>query len=166
MTLEQAQEFERLRLENAELRRLLAAVQAQPAIALERMAELAAQINQQGGPPAFVKANRKKAESKPQPRKKRAAEHNTLRKRMAATRVERHALERCPDCNYRIDGESLDYSREGVELPSPRPVEVTEHQVVKRWCPRCQKWHRPQLDLSGQVLGQGWIGVRIASIVT
>src|SRR5450756_2926660 len=108
MTFEQQQEFERLRTENAELRQTLAASQAQVAqvtkqlsVALERIAEFEAQANERGGPPAFVKANRKNAEGKPQPRKKRAGEHNTSRKRMAATRIERHALERCPDCDYR-----------------------------------------------------------------
>jgi len=172
MTVEEELGFERLRTENAELRQMLAASRAEGAeltqqltVALERIAELTAQVNAPGGPPAFVKAHRKKAEGKSLPRKKRAAQHNTSRKRMVATRIERHALERCPDCNYRLSGESLDYSREVVELPEPQPVEVTEHQVVKRWCPQCRKWHSPQLDLSEQVFGQGRIGVRIASLV-
>jgi transposase len=166
MTLEEEQEFERLRLENAQFRELVAGLQAQLAAALERIAELEAQLKERGGPPAFVKANRKKAEGQPQPRKKRAAEHNTSRKRMVATRVEQHALDRCPECNYRLNGDSVDYAREVVELPPPQPVEVTEHQVIKRWCPHCAKWRSPQLDLSGQVIGQGRIGVRIASLVT
>ena len=85
MTLEQEQEFERLRAENAELRRLLAEVQAQLSAALERIAELEAQLKDRGGPPAFVKPNRqKKAADEPEPRKKRAAEHNTSRKRRQA----------------------------------------------------------------------------------
>lgn len=165
MTLEQEQELERLRAENAELRQMLAVVQPQLTAALARIVELEAQLSQGGKLPAFVKSNRKKAEGQPKPRKKRAAEHNTSRQRMAVTRVERHALERCPDCNYRLSGESVDYTREVVELPPPQPVEVIEHQVVKRWCPHCQKWHSPQLDLRGQVFGQGRIGVRIASLV-
>jgi transposase len=173
VTLEQEREFERLRAENAELRQLLTASQdqvvrltAQFSIALARIAELEGQLNQGGDPPAFVKPNRQKSAGPPQPRKKRAAAHNTSRKRMVATRVERHALERCPDCHYLLRGESVDYTREVVELPAPQPVEVIEHQVVKRWCPHCQKWHSPVLDLRGQVLGQGRIGVRIASLVT
>jgi len=172
MTLEQEQEFERLRAENADLRQKLAASQAQVGqltqrltVVLERIAELEAQIQRHGDPPAFVKPNRKQAKGQPQPRKKRAAEHNRSRKRMVATSVERHALEACPECNYRLSGESVDYTREVVELPAPQPVAVTEHQVVKRWCPHCQKWHSPELDLSGQVFGQGRIGVRIASLV-
>ncbi len=166
MTLEQEQEFARLRAENAELRQLLAAVQAQLTTALARIVELEAQLNQRGDPPAFVKPKRQKqATDEPQPRQQRAKEHNTSRKRMPATRIERHALEHCPDCHYRLRGESLDYSREVIELPPPQPVEVIEHQVVKRWCPHCKSWQSPQLDLHGQVFGQGRIGVRVAALV-
>jgi transposase len=157
MTAEQAQEFERLRAENAELRQQLA-------VALERIVELEAQVNPRHDPPAFVKPKRQKAASG-EPRTKRAAEHNRSRQRMQATRIERHVLEHCPDCHYRLRGESLDYSREVIELPPPPPVEVIEHQVVKRWCPHCERWHSPRLDLSGQVLGRGRIGVRVAALV-
>ena len=164
MTLEQEQEFERLRAENAELRRLLVGVQEQLTVALVRIAELEAQLGQRGDPPGFVKAKQQKP-LREGPRKKRAAGQNTSRKRMVATRIERHALERCPACAYRLSGESLDYSREVIELPPPQPVEVIEHQVVKRWCPHCERWHSPRLDLTGQVFGQGRIGVRVAALV-
>lgn len=157
MTAEQEQEFERLRAENAELRQQLAG-------ALARIVALEAQLTQRRDPPAFVQPPRQKAASGT-PRKKRAAEHNTSRKRAKPTRIVRHALARCPDCQYRLTGESLDYSREVIELPPSPPVEVIEHQVVQRWCPHCAQWRRPQLDLSGQVLGQGRIGVRVAAMV-
>jgi transposase len=75
-------------------------------------------------------------------------------------------FEHCPDCNYRLSGASLAYTREVIELPPPQPVEVIEHQVIKRWCPCCGAWRSPRLDLQGQVLGQGRIGVRIASLVS
>jgi transposase len=52
-----------------------------------------------------------------------------------------------------------------IELPPPQPVAVIEHQVVKRWCPHCERWRSPQLDLSGPVFGQGRIGVRVAALV-
>lgn len=157
MTLEQEQEFERLRADNAALRQQLA-------IALERISELEAQLKQRADPPGFVKPQRQKA-PKDGPRKKRAGEHNTSRKRMVPTRIERHALERCPACAYRLRGASLDYSREVIELPPPQAVEVIEHQVIKRWCPHCARWRSPQLDLTGQVFGQGRIGVRVAALV-
>jgi transposase len=52
-----------------------------------------------------------------------------------------------------------------VELPPPQPVEVIEHRVIKRWCPSCERWQRPPLELTGQVIGQGRIGVGIACLV-
>jgi hypothetical protein len=64
-----------------------------------------------------------------------------------------------------LQGHSLDYTREVLELPEPQPIEVIEHRVIKRFCPHCRRWHSPTLDLQGQVLGQGRIGVRIASLI-
>lgn len=158
-------EVNRLRAENAELRRLLGLLEQQLTAAQERIGELEAQVGGRKEPPAFVKAQRHQPAAERQPRKQRAAEHNTSRKRATPTRIERHVLERCPDCDYPLRGESLDYRREVIELPAPQPVEVIEHQVLKRWCPVCQQWHSPQLDLTGQVLGQGRIGVGVASLV-
>ena len=157
MNLEQ--EVERLRAENRELRQQLA-------VALAHIVELEAQLPGPGEAPAFVKANRQqKVAGAPQPRKKRAAVHNKARRRAQPTRIERHALEHCPECRCRLRGESLDYRREVLELPPPQAVEVLEHQVVKRWCPHCACWRSPHLDLRGQVIGQGRIGVGIASLV-
>ena len=55
-----------------------------------------------------------------------ADEHNTLRERAQPTRIERHVLERCPDCNYRLSGASIAYAREVIELPLPQPVTCGE----------------------------------------
>lgn len=149
-------EIERLQAENTALQAQIAQLSADLAAALK-------QIGKQV--PAFVKANRPKPQGEKQPRKKRAAEHNTSRKRSEPTRIEKHALACCPDCGYELRGESVDYTREVIELPPPQAVEVIEHQVVKRWCPCCEAWRSPHLDLSGQVFGQGRIGVRVAALV-
>ncbi len=159
MTGDEAQAFGYLRAENAALRQQLA-------LAVARIIELEAQLNQRGEPPPFVKPNRPQPTEPKGPRKKRAAEHNTSRKRSQPTRIERHVLEHCPDCGYRLRGESIAYTREVIELPPPQPVDVIEHQVIKRWCPHCATWHSPKLDLGGQVIGQGRIGVRVASLVS
>jgi transposase len=151
-----------LRAENAELHALVGQLQQQLAAAEARIAELE---QQRPDPPSFVKPNRPKRSDPKPPRKKRAPHHNHGRSRMIPTRREPHALERCPDCNYRLQGNSIDYTREVIELPEPQPVEIIEHQVIKRFCPHCQRWHSPKLDLTGQVLGQGRIGVRIASLI-
>lgn len=151
-----------LQADNTELRTLLEETQAQLTAALARIAELEQEHHD---PPPFVKANRPKAPHA-KPRKKRAAAHNHGRKRMVPTRTIEHQLERCPDCDYPLQGHSLDYTREVIDIPEPQPVEVIEHRVIKRWCPHCQRWHSPTLDLTGQVLGQGRIGVHIAALIS
>jgi transposase len=171
------EEADRLLVENGRLRAAVGALQQANAALREQVAGLTGQLQtalvriaeleqRKPAPPAFVKPSRPRASEPQGPRKKRAAEHNTSRKRATPTRIERHVLEHCPDCHYRLSGESLDYRREVIELPPPQPVEVIEHQVIKRWCPCCGRWRSPQLALAGQVIGQGRIGVRVASLVS
>jgi hypothetical protein len=157
-----AAELIELRAENAALRQQVAALQTELATAQQRIADLE---QQQRDPPPFVKPNRPKPSAPKRPRKKRAPQHNHGRRRMPPTRVVEHALERCPDCQYQLQGHSVDYTREVIELPDPQPVEVIEHRIIKRYCPHCQRWHRPHLDLTGQVLGQGRMGVRVATLI-
>jgi transposase len=161
-------ELESVRTENAALRQQLAtlverlaAVQEQLVVAEERIAELEAKKK---GPPSFVKANKRQAEGPKRPRRKRKAEDNGARRRETPTRVVQHALESCPDCGYQLQGDSIGRRRQVIELPPPQRVEVIEHQVIKRWCPHCARWKMPKLDLRGQVMGQGRIGVRLASL--
>ncbi len=163
------EEIEAILAENKKLHSEVIALQQQVVqltnqlqAATTRIAELEQQKKKL---PPFVKRNRPPRTDPPKPRKKRAAKHNRSRKREEATRIERHALDNCPDCHYRLRGESVDYTRQVIEIPEPQPVEVIEHQVIKRWCPHCEGWRSPKLDLSGQVIGQRRIGVRIASLV-
>ena len=119
-------------------------------------------------PPSFVKANKhsQKREHPHKTRRQRAAEQNGARKKSPPTELRQHALERCPDCHYKLNGQSIARRREVIDIPEmPRP-EVVEHQVIKRWCPKCHKWHSPKLDLSAEVLGQGRIGHRTATLVS
>jgi hypothetical protein len=160
MTLED--EVARLRAENAELHALVAQLQDQLAAALARIAELEQQRRE---PPSFVKPNKPARPDPPPPRKKRAAQHNQARLREPPTQIVRHALDRCPDCHYHLRGHSIDYTRQVIELPEPPPFEIIEHQIIKRFCPVCRRWHHPQLDLRGKVLGRGRIGVRLASLI-
>ena len=157
MTAEE--ELALLRTENQELRGQVAELQSQIA---GLKAELA---KERGDPPSFVRANRPKREGPKAPRKKRASEHNRVRRREPPARTILHAYERCPDCNYRLSGETVDRVRQVIELPEPRPVEVIEHRLIKRYCPSCECYKTPPLDLSGEVLGQGRMGVRLASLV-
>lgn len=129
-------------------------------VAQERIGELEAKKTP---PPAFVKANVPKP-PKP-PRKKRAPEDNHARRLEPPTQIVEHRLERCPTCQGHLSGVHLARRRQVIDLPPPPPVEVIEHQVFKGWCSYCHAWREARLSLAGEVLGQGRIGVGIASLV-
>ncbi len=150
-----------LRAENALLRRLVADLQEQ----LEVLSGQVTELEKRRKPPSFVKANRPRKEEPGTERKKRAAKHNQARRREEPTRVETHGVEECATCGYHLQGESEDYRRQVIELPEPQPVEVIEHRMVKRWCPVCQAWQRPEMKWDGRVVGQGRIGVRLGTLI-
>lgn len=150
----------------AQLKRALEQLQASQEElrkAQERIAELE---KKKTPPPSFVKANAKKpkAEEK-KPRKKREAQYNRARKLSVPTQIEEHRLVACPDCHLRLGGISLARVREVIDVPPPPRVEVTEHRIFKGWCAGCQRWYEAPMDFSSQVLGQGRIGVRLASMI-
>jgi transposase len=163
MTLEE--EVVALRAEVASLREALAQAQA-------RIAELE---RRKTPPPPFVRPNTNTPTRRPDPgpepdqpataRKKRAPEHNAGRKRETPTQIVYHALERCPDCGYLLRGHSVARSRQVIELPEPAPIVITEHRLLKRHCPACDRWWTPRVDFGGQVLGQGRVGVRLVSLI-
>ena len=149
------------------VKRLLERIRALEAYVVEQDAEIQ-QLREQLGQkkvPQWAKPKRRKAKESKGTRRKRDVKHNHGRCRHKPTRTEQHALERCPDCGYRLQGKSIDYTREVIELPPPQPVEVIEHQVIKRYCPHCEGYKSPKLDLEGRVLGQGRMGVRLASTI-
>jgi transposase len=76
-----------------------------------------------------------------------------------------HRLVNCPQCHMRLGGISLARCREIIDVPPPPPVEVTEHRIYKGWCSGCQKWYESPVDWHDQVIGQGRIGVRLASLI-
>jgi len=158
-----------LRAENQALRAQLDQVLAQLAQVSDQLATAQTRIaeleQQRQALPPFVNPN-KPAPAEPKPkRKKRAAQHNHGRRRETPTQIVPHALERCPDCDYLLQGNSLAYTRQVIDLPAPQPIDIIEHQVFKRWCPHCRRWHRPKLELAGVVLGQGRIGVRMVAVI-
>jgi transposase len=171
------EELARLRSENERLKGELAAARQVIAAQGERVGVLSQQVRtleqriaelEHGSdhhPPSFVKASRPRSNEPKQPRRKRAKEHNHGRKRQTPSRAIEHAVERCPECDYQLRGQSVDYVRQVIELPAPQPIEVIEHQVIKRYCPKCETWRSARLDLTGQVFGQGRMGVRLASLV-
>jgi hypothetical protein len=156
-----------LQTENAALKRELSALQEQVAQLSAALAAAQARISEleakKTPPPAFVKPN--VPERPKPPRKQRAPEHNHARRLETPTQIVEHRLQHCPTCQGRLSGVHLGRRRQVVDLPPPSPVEVTEHQVFRGWCSFCQAWREARLDLAGQVLGQGRIGVGIASLV-
>ena len=155
----------------------IASLEAQLKQALERLNDVTEQLRvaqariaelekQKTPPPAFVKANVKKppAEEK-NVRKKRDAKHNQARRRAMPTQIVEHRIVACPDCDLRLGGISLARSREVIDIPVSPAVQVIEHRIYKGWCAQCHQWHEAPVDLHEQVLGQGRIGVRLASII-
>jgi len=125
-----------------------------------RIAELEARKTP---PPPWAKANRQRVETDAT-RTKRGPEHDHGRHKMTPTRIVQHAYERCPDCQYALSGSAIARRREVIDLPIV-PVEVTEHQIIKRRCPVCRAWKTPSVRLEGEVLGQERIGLRLMSLI-
>jgi transposase len=142
---------------------LLHLSQEQVQQAQSRIAELE---KQKTPSPPFVKANKKKTQAEEKkPRKKRESQYNRARKRSVPTQIVEHRMVACPDCHLRLGGISLARCREVIDVPPPPVVEVTEHRIYKGWCAGCQKWYEAPVDFGEQVLGQGRIGVRLASMI-
>ena len=157
------EEILQLQKENQDLREALKQTQELLRVALARIDELE---KQKTPPPAFVKANTKKLpEEQKTARKKRDAKQNRARPRSIPTQIVEHRLLDCPQCHLRLGGLSLARCREIIEIPAPPPVEVTEHRMYKGWCSGCQKWQEAPVDWQDQVVGQGRIGVRLASLI-
>ncbi len=132
-------------------------------VAQQRIEELE---KQKTPPPAFVKPNVVKPEEEPKKeRKKRDAKHNHARRREEPTRVVNHPIKQCPVCASALGGVSVARRRQVIELPPPPQMEVTEHVVYHGWCSECGMWREAPLDVSAEVLGQGRMGVKIASVI-
>jgi transposase len=160
MTAEE--QIEQLTAQLQQALELLQATQEELRKTQERLAELE---KKKTPTPSFVKANAKKPNPETKkPRKKREAQYNRARQRSVPTQIEEHGIVGCPACQLRLGGISLARVREVIDVPPPR-VEVTEHRIFKGWCTGCQRWHEAPVDFSDQVLGQGRIGVRLASMI-
>ncbi|MBM4432084.1 MAG: hypothetical protein FJ026_17315 [Chloroflexi bacterium] len=65
-----------------------------------------------------------------------------------------HQLEHCPDCGCKLYQHKVARRRQVIDPPPPAVVEVTEHRVVKRYCPRCERW-RSAFGFAGRSVGAG-----------
>lgn len=151
------------------LRAEVASLKEQLAQALGVIAQLQAELDKyRKEPPSFIKPNtpKPKDNADTQPRRKRAKEQNGARRREHnPTQTVEHRVQECPTCAYPLQHPQLALRRQVIELPPLQPVEVTEHQLYKSFCSRCEKWHHSHVDLSAQVIGQSRMGVRIASLI-
>jgi transposase len=166
LTAQLKEAVERLREVSADLRQTQEQLQ-QTQEHLQQAQKRIAELEKLKTPPAaFVKANQKKPPAQEKkPRKKRDAQSNRARRRATPTQMVEHRIVQCPDCHLRLGGISLARVREVIDVPPPPPVEITHHRIYKGWCAQCHKWHEAPVELSEQVLGQGRIGVRLASLI-
>jgi len=134
-----------------------AALTAQVQALVARVAEL-----EHRDPPAWAKPNRPKRPGPRPARKKRGRAF--VRRRDAPTAVIEHAAERCPDCGTPLSGGWVRWRRQVIDLPVV-PATVTEHAVIARHCPSCQRLVTPTLDLSDEVLGRHRVGIRLMGLI-
>jgi len=112
------------------------------------------------GVPPFVKANRPERVKKA--RKPRDRGH--ARRREKPTHVVKHVPENCSDCGRKLRGGWVQASRQVIDIPSI-PYQVIEHQFLARQCGICGRREFSRPDLSGEVLGQSRLGIRLMSYI-
>ena len=83
---------------------------------------------------------------------------------MTPTRRVEHAVETCPDCGTGLAGGWAQRTREVIEVPAV-PVEVTEHVIVARICPVCERRRIPKAAWDGVTLGRQSLGVNLVSLI-
>ncbi|HEX5504306.1 MAG TPA: IS66 family transposase [Thermomicrobiales bacterium] len=159
------------RLDRAALVALALALQGRIAALEAQVAVLAARVEALGGrppappaapaPPAFVTPARP---AKPAERPRRRRPVGFARRREAPTRIVEHAVGTCPACGAALRGGAVVRRRQILHVP-PAPVEVVEHVVRRRVCPRCGRAHTPPLDLGDQVLGRHRVSLETMAYV-
>ena len=119
-----------------------------------------------GGQPLGMPGNkppsRRRQPDERKPRKQR--ERGFARRRMEPTRREVHAPESCPECGTGLAGGWVQRTREVIDVP-PTPVEVTEHVLLARRCPTCERRRVPRSALDGVAVGRQRLGVNLMSLI-
>jgi transposase len=149
-----------LEAENAELRRLVAeqqgliiGLQEQNALLRRQVALLEAENTRLRGTPRPPKplpgawpSERTKHEREDTPRQKRDDRYNQGRQRMAQVDTQEvHAAQICPRCGRHLSGGWVHRRLQVIELPPTQPAIVTEHVLIRRQCPGCQRRVLPPL---------------------
>lgn len=97
-------------------------------------------------------------------KKRKKRQHGYARKLDKPTHIVRHAHSKCPDCNQSLYKGWLKRRRQVIDIPL-QPATITEHQVFEHWCGNCKQKVSPHLDLSGQVLGNHRVSLRLMSYI-
>jgi len=128
----------------------------------ERLRRENERLGGEGGkkPPSWVKANRPKGEKKE--RKKRPK--GFARRRDKVTHRVKHAYAECPECGTPLSGGRERSRRQVITLP-PMKIQVIEHIVVERKCPKCKKPFTPKAELQEVAAGQQRVGISVQSEV-
>jgi transposase len=149
-----------LEAENADLRRMVAeqqglitGLQEQNALLRQQVALLEAENTRLRGTPRSPKplpgawpSERTKSEREDTPRQKRDDRHNRGRHRMAQVdEWQVHAAQTCPRCGRHLSGGWVHRRLQMIDLPPDQPAIVTEHVLIRRQCPGCQKRVLPPL---------------------
>jgi transposase len=157
--MDMASENARLRAENEALRAENEALRQQQAAALalieqlqQRMAELAAQLNQDSHnshwPPSRDKGHQKSRSLRERSDKKPGGQPGhagqTLKLVAEPEQVVVHRAPQCVQCGHSLAGEAVVSSerRQLFDLP-PMQMVVTEHRVESVACPRCHTLNQP-----------------------
>lgn len=110
--------------------------------------------------PDFVKANVKRQRTG----KRKQRENSYHRNKETPTEQIFHSADNCSNCGGNLGKPSVAYTRQVIDIPVT-PYTVTEHVVFKRWCFNCQMRIYPEVDLAKYCLGQGRIGLNLASSI-
>ena len=102
-----------------------------------------------------------------QVRKKRAPQHNRGRLKLErATRWVNQAAEQCPHCGERLTDGWIQRRIQVIDLPLVAPLEITEHRIMRRQCPRCGKRVLPKpVGLEAGRVGRCRFGPRLMAAV-
>jgi transposase len=142
---------------------IIAEQRATIALLQQRTAALEARLNTRSSPgmpgikPSSTRSAPRKATRKRRP-------HGFTRVRMAPTQRVEHAVEVCPDCGTHLSGGWVQRTREVIEIPVI-PVQVTEHVIIARVCPICERRRVPKVDWGGVVVGKQRFGVNLVSLM-
>ena len=132
----------------------------------ERVTELEAELagrrpSKSKAPPEWVRLNAVKTVAKG-PRKKRP--QGFARQREQPTQRVQHAANKCPHCNCTLKGGWVQRRRQVLHIPVVR-VQVIEHEIIARQCPKCGRKVVPKVDLRAGVMGKHRLSTQTMSLI-